>query len=177
MAMNFEELEGIRQTMLSEFDREQAGTRPYASKLMTAAGRTVFPDLMRRAILTGNEESLRDSILAPVYWQPSQMLSNGRVRQVNTEQVAYAYALNEFSTLYTRALCTVLLSEGESQCQIYRAAEPKWEPANCSSHEGMIVPVQLVLDGHRAKYHPEPGNPGAFSIPFSVGCHHSIRRV
>ncbi len=46
-----------------------------------------------------------------------------------------------------------------------------------AEHEGLIVSVREVYDGHRARYWPEPGNADAFSIPFGPGCHHVIRRV
>jgi hypothetical protein len=39
------------------------------------------------------------------------------------------------------------------------------------------VTVREIHDGHRARYWPAPGNPGAFSIPFAPGCHHTIRRI
>lgn len=177
MSMHFEDLESIRAVMLEEFNLEQASTHPYFSKLMTTAGRMAFPELMRQAILTGNEETLQSAIDKPMFWRTHQILTNGKARAINIDQAAHAFALNEFSTIYTRALCKVLQAEGIANCQVYRAAIPKWESADCASFEGMIVPVVALLEGHRARYHPEPGNPHAFSIPYSVGCHHSIRRV
>jgi hypothetical protein len=59
---------------------------------------------------------------------------------------------------------------------VYRASEPKWAVASCSQHEGHIVPVRKVYDGHRSRYWPTE-DLNAFSIPFQPGCHHSIRRT
>jgi hypothetical protein len=85
--------------------------------------------------------------------------------------------LTEFNTWYVRGFATRLLSEGVSTCEVYRAAQPKWEVAGCTAHEGKTFLVQEVYDGHRATYWPEPGNPAALTIPFGYGCHHTIGRA
>ena len=61
----------------------------------------------------------------------------------------------EFNTWYVRGLCLRLVDEGVDLCQAYRAAESKWELAQCSEHEGQVFPVSEVLGGHRARYWPE----------------------
>lgn len=90
-------------------------------------------------------------------------------------QASVRLATNEFNTWYVRGLSGLLLDEGMVQCEVYRAGHPKWEPSECSKHEGEIVAVQDVYAGHRRRYWPVP-DPTAFSIPFQPGCHHSIRR-
>jgi hypothetical protein len=92
------------------------------------------------------------------------------------QAAAERLAVTEFNTWYVRGLAKRLLDEGVTQCQVYRAALPKWEPADCTKHEGQAYPVKDVYDGHRAKYWPEPRNPNAFSIPAGPSCHHTIRR-
>lgn len=92
-------------------------------------------------------------------------------------QSAARLALTEFSTWYVRGFAKRLLDEGVAQCQVYRGAQPKWEPGECADHEGRVVPVQSIYDSHRARYWPEPGDAAAFSIPFGPSCHHVIRRM
>lgn len=70
-----------------------------------------------------------------------------------------------------------LVSEGETECEVYRASEPKFKHASCSVHEGRAYPLPSIIDGHRAGYWPEPGDPEKLSIPAGPGCHHTIRRV
>jgi hypothetical protein len=180
MAMKFEELDGItRQFMLGEFDAEQSGGNPYQPRVLSNAGRAMFPALVRKAIESGDEESLIASLAASSLWNRTETyVRNGveRERNVNPYQGAQRLGLTEFSTWYARGLTKRLIEEGVTHCQVYRAANPKWEPADCSSHEGLILSVEEVYRGHRARYWPEPGNPAAVSVPFGPGCHHTIRR-
>jgi len=181
MAMNYEELDDrTREYMLSEFEKEQAGGMPYKSKSLSVEGLGAFPDLMREAIRSGNEESLAQTLLRSELWQPTELYTRSgvtRSRSRNIAQSAERLALTEFSTWYVRGLARRLLDEGVERCQIYRGEQPKWEPGECAEHEGRVVSVQEIYDSHRVRYWPEPGDNTAFSIPFGPGCHHVIRRM
>lgn len=181
MPMNFEELdEKTRRCMLLEFEAEEASGKAYRGRNLSAAGRTAFPALMREALKTGNEETLASALANPSQWNPTEVyVRDGvpRTRSVNTNQAAERLAVTEFNTWYVRGLAKRLMDEGVKQCQVYRAAEPKWEPGECSMHEGQIYSVEDIYRGHRARYWPEPGNPAAFSIPAEANCHHTIRRT
>lgn len=181
MAMNFEELDQTtREFVLAEFEAEQASLTPYRSPLLTPTGVAAFVRLIRDAIITGNEVSLAAALAVAEYWHATESYERDgivRTRNVNMRQASERLSLTEFNTWYVRGLSRRLLSEAAATCQAYRAAQPKWEPAECSAHEGQIFSVQEIYDGHRAKYHPAPGNPAAVSIPFGPGCHHTIRRI
>ena len=181
MAMNFEELdETTRQFMLAEFEAEESGGNPYRSADLSAAGQAVFPDLMRQAIHAGDDQSLIQSLLNLSFWKPTQTYVRAgvpRQRRINPQNAAERLGLTEFNTWYARGLARRLLEEHVETCQVYRA-DMAWEPrAECQQHEGLRYPVQLVYEGHRARYWPPPGNPGALSIPVGPNCHHSIRRA
>ena len=180
MTMKYEELDQrTREYMLSEFNSEENGGAPYRSKALSPKGLEFFPELMRQAIREGNEETLFLALNNSDYWDPiERYVRDGvsRTRRRNIPQAAQRLALTEFSTWYVRGLAKRLLDEGVNKCQIYRGEFPKWEPGECSVHEGLIVPIQEVYRSHRARYWPEPGNPNALSIPFGPGCHHVIRR-
>jgi hypothetical protein len=180
MAMNFEELnDTTRGYMLQEFEAELRSSNPYVSKALSAKGRNAFPDLMRKTIQSGNEESLARDLAGPSYWNPTETyVRDGVVRErnINVSQAAARLALTEFNTWYVRGLAKRLMDEGVTRCQAYRGAQPKWEPAECSVHEGQIFEVEKIYGGHRARYWPAD-NPNAVSIPFGPGCHHTIRRV
>jgi hypothetical protein len=181
MTMNYEELdETTRESMLREFEAEEAGGRPYRSKDLSAAGRAAFTGHMRDAIRQGTEVTLGPALSQPHYWNPTgrrTVKGVDRTYTINPGFAAERLALTEFSTWYVHGFAARLLAEGVTRCEIYRGAEPKGEPAECSQHEGQIVAVQLVYDGHRARYWPEPGDPTAFSIPAHPNCHHLIRRL
>jgi hypothetical protein len=181
MAMNYEELDQrTRDYMLAEFDSEERSARPYRSKALSSIGLECFPDFMREAIQSGNEETLCLALNFPEHWEPfEQYVRDGiaRPRRRNIFQSAQRLALTEFSTWYVRGLAKRLLDEGVEKCQIYRGETPKWEMGECSAHEGQVVAVLDIYKGHRIRYWPEPGDPNGFSIPFGPGCHHIIRRL
>jgi hypothetical protein len=180
MAMNFEELDEVtRGYMLKEFEGEESTPGPYRGKVLSLTGLAAWNGLMSEAIRSGNEESLTVSLQNQAYWQPTETyIKNGvqRVRNVNSQQAAERLALTEFNTWYVRGLSKRFLDEGVAECQAYRGAIPKWEPGDCTSHEGQILQVQVIYSGHRKRYWPEPGDTTALSIPFGPGCHHTIRR-
>ncbi len=181
MAMNYEELdEKTREYILAEYEREQAGGNPYRSKAFSDTGLSVFPDLMRDAIKSGNEITLRNAINQDQLWVGvEEYTRNGitRTRRRNIQQSAERLALTEFSTWYVTGLAKRLLEEGVENCQVYRGEQPKWEPNECANHEGRVVSVKEIYDSHRSRYWPEPGDPTRFSIPFDPNCHHAIRRI
>ncbi|WP_089153797.1 hypothetical protein [Micromonospora sp. NBS 11-29] len=168
-----------REYMLREFNSEQAGS-PFLPPTLSAQGRTLWPTMMRNAIEFGDDDTLINDLLStPGMFSPQEAYTrNGvpRTRKVNLRQVAERLGTSEFNTWYVRGLAARFIVEGISHVMIYRAAEPKRAVAGCTQHEGSIVSVQEVYDGHRARYWPAE-DPNAFSIPFQPGCHHSIGRV
>lgn len=181
--MDFEELDATtREWMLKRFEAEEASGNPYRSKALSPTGSAAFPELMRGTIgdPDGNELSLAAALNRPDFWNPTETyVRNGvsRERNINVAQAAERLAITEFNTWYVVGLAHRLKAEGETQCQVYRAAIPKWEPADCSSHEGNVYSLDEIIAGHRARYWPPPGDPAALSIPAGPGCHHTIRRV
>jgi len=166
--------------LLREFEAEEAFHRPYRGERMSALGRSDFSILMRRAIEIGSEVTLTDRVIRQDYWMSSEGYTRAgvtRERCINFVQAAEQLGLSEFNTWYVRGLSRRLLDEGVEHCQICRGTMPKWEPGESSAHEGLVVRVQDVYDGHRIRYWPKPGRPDRLSIPFTPGCHHTIRRV
>jgi len=182
MVMNFEELDdSTRRYMLSEFEAEEASGNPYRGKSLSAIGRIEFIGLMRRAIRSGNELTLTDSLMNPSYWNSTEsyvLKGIERQRSINVQQASARLGLSEFNTWYVRGLARRLMDEKITTCQIYRAAMPKWaESPQCKAHEGQIVNVEAIYNGHRAGYWPEPGNKSVLSVPLGPSCHHTVRRI
>lgn len=180
--MNFEELDTTtRECMLAAFDDEEAAN-PYRSPVLSVAGNAAYPNLMRQAIMDpgGNEATLAAALDRAELWNPTEgYVRDGvaRDRKVNPRFAAERLAVTEFNTWYVAGLARKLLAEGETHCEVYRAAEPKWEHASCSVHEGHTYSLEEILAGHRAEYWPPPGVAGRLSIPAGPGCHHTIRRL
>ena len=176
-----EELDAeTRARMVAAFQAEWSMGRHFVPARLTDHGLRLWPDLLSEAIEFGDDESLYESLLVqPGLIVPTEMYERaGRLseRRVNLEQAARALAVGEFNTFYVNGLAAKLIAEGVSEVEIYRAAVPKWQSADCAQHEGLVVSTQVIFDAHRARYWPVL-NPYAFAVPFHSGCHHSIRRV
>lgn len=181
MTLNLEELDAAtRASMLAEFNLEEASGNAYRGELLSDLGRTTWATLMSDAISSGDDGSLVAALQVADYWLPSETYSrNGVVREraINLRQASERLGTSEFNTWYVRGLTRKLINEGVTDCEVYRAAAPKWDIAACTQHEGQIYPVTVVYAGHRRRYWPSPGDETAFSIPFQPGCHHTVRRI
>ena len=174
MKANFEELDKeTRKFMLEEFEAEQNSGNPFTGQLLSDTGGEVFPEFMKKAIISGDEEFLIISLSKKKYWK--EKYPRGE-KEMNINHVAERLGFSEFNTWYVRGLARKLITEGVKKCQIYRAKKAKGEPGECSKYEGEIVDVKIIYEGHRAKYWPKK-NDSVFSIPAHSGCHHTIRRV
>lgn len=178
--MNYEELDDVtRKWMLEEFNNEQSQKEHFQSKSLNQTGLSTFPDIMRKAIQTGNIESLAKDLSDPSFWntsKPRRTKNGTTLIPINPQTESKMLAHSEFNTMYTRGFARRLKEEGEENCEIYRADKAVQPKCECTKLEGTIQPVQKIYDGHRAKYFPKD-NFGAFSIPSIVYCHHTIRRV
>lgn len=178
--MNFEELDQqTRKYMLLRYEAEANGTSPFRSAALSSLGLKAFPDLIRRAIETGTEIDLIADLQLTEFWNENESYErNGKMhqRRINPRQAAERLGLTEFNTWYVAGLAHRLVQEGQTHCQVYRAQEPKWEHATCSTHEGQTYSLTDIIMGHRATYWPPPGRE-ALSIPAGPGCHHTIRRL
>ena len=183
MTMIFTELdEATREWMLRRFEAEESGGNPYRSEVLSPLGLASWPDIMRQAITDadGSEVALAQALNRPGYWQATETyVRNGTARQrsVNPAQASERLAITEFNTWYVAGLAARLQEEGATECRVYRAGMPKWQPAECSVHEGEAYAVAEIIAGHRIGYWPPPGVPGRFSIPAGPGCHHTIGRA
>lgn len=174
MSMNFTELTvETRKYMLDELEIELKSPSPYVSQALSSQGLAAFPNLLRKAIASGTEVTLFQELMNPLFWKTHDR----RGSEINMRQAAERLALSEFNTWYVRGLSKKLLDEGETECEVYRADQPKHQAASCSSHEEKRYSLQEIRDGHRAHYWPKPGNRGVLSIPPNPSCHHTIRRV
>lgn len=178
--MDFEELTpDTRDQMWREFLLEEASGAAYRGANLSPAGRKDWPGLIEVAIKETDERWLQRAVALPAYWMSDETYErNGKElsRAINLSQASERLAVSEFNTWYVRGLAGRLLGEGVESCEVYRAGDPKWTPADCAQHEGLVVAVEAVYDGHRARYWPAADRT-AFSVPFQPGCHHSIRRV
>jgi hypothetical protein len=181
--MIFTELDPTtREWMLRRFEAEESGGNPYRSGVLSPLGLAHWPDVMRQAITDpdGSEVTLAVALSRADYWQAiEKYVRNGMIhqRRVNPAQASERLAITEFNTWYVAGLAARLQGEDVTHCRVYRAGIPKWQPAECSVHEGQAYAVAEIIAGHRIGYWPPPGVPGRLSIPAGPGCHHTIERI
>lgn len=164
---NFTELnDKTREYMLLEFNLEEQSGDPYRSKRLSAEGLEAFPDIMRKAITEGNEESLLLDLTDESYWWDS---IPGQITML---------ALTEFNTWYVRGFTRLLLEEGVRDCEVYNANPELSLESSCSHYyENQAFTVADVYTGHRRRYHGPNRSFIALSIPEHPNCGFSIRRV
>lgn len=182
MSMIFRELdEETRSWMNRRLSVEELSGAAYRSTSLSPSGLRSWPMLMKDAITDpfGTETTLAMSLNRPDFWNATRPAPGSKTGQakINIRQSSELLALTEFNTWYVAGLAHRLHDEGSTQCVVYRASEPKWSQAGCSSHEGRVVEIQDIIAGHRAGYWPRPGNPNVLSIPAGPGCHHTIARI
>jgi len=149
-------------------------------KQLTDAGWEAFPYAMREALAERDDEWLRAQMSNLEFWNTHlvRRTKNGETLvNYDKPEAVRKLCLGEFNIAYIRGLATALLARGETNCEVYRA-DSAYEPRpECAAWEGKQFPLQDVIDGHRARYFPPPGDRSIFSIPSGPNCHHSIRAV
>lgn len=165
---NFPELADSRERMLEAFLAEQAsnGMQPYVPSGMTPMGEEQFPGFMEAALRGGNEMTLANDLDFAPFW-------NGAA---HPSRIAKRVAVTEFNTWYVRGLALRLADEGVESCAVF-AADTTAKCAECSPIDGKTLPVEVILAGHRIRYHHETPNTDALAVPLHPECRHSIRRI
>ncbi len=172
----------VRRSMLTGWEEERqeliAGgvERDCYGKDLTDQGWEAFLEAMPTALEKQTDVWLAAQMEVIDYWQPERWDKRGRWVNYNKPQ-ALEILCGEFNIAYVRGLARTLQAEGQEECEVFRAGPAIEKRRECTAWEGQTFPVQQVLDGHRARYWPPPGNREAWSLPTGVGCHHSICRV
>jgi hypothetical protein len=150
-------------------------------KALTDEGWAAFDEGMPKALDEYDDDWLYDRMDHSAYWQ-ARLPRRGRGGGLTTYAVNRGEALRrlcfgEFNIAYIRGLAHALRERGETHAIVYRAGDASEQRAECTSWEGTAVPLQQVIDGHRARYWPPPGDHSVWSLPAGVNCHHSIHAV
>jgi hypothetical protein len=176
----------VRTEMTARWEQERADLalepdgRDCYGRRLTDAGWDHLGVVMPEALRERDDEWLCEEMSNPAFWRATetQWRRNGPVVvNYNKRSALHQLCLGEFNVAYIRGLSYVLLSRGETHAVVYRAGEALEPRGECTAWEGTQVRLLDVLDGHRARYWPLPGDRTAWSLPTGVGCHHSIHAV
>jgi hypothetical protein len=147
-------------------------------KQLTDAGWVAFERAMPEALDSRDDDWLVDAMSPADYWQdrsPRRTKNGITMVNYNKRDALERLCFGEFNIAYIRGLALALLARGDTTCIVYRADAAYVPRGECTDWEGQLFPLADVVSGHRARYHPPPGDRRAWSIPSGPNCHHSIR--
>lgn len=125
MALQLTNLDDLtREHMLSEVAADITANSLYFGRYLSEGGRIAYPEMLRAATQSGNDESLALELAAPGILMttaprrtPSGGVTSAKVR-VDAPQML---AEGEFNRFYLRGLCVRVLATKEGRIEVYRA--------------------------------------------------------
>lgn len=150
MALNLENLDAqIRELMMGEIDFDIARGRLFLSERLNELGKQQYPDLLKKSVINGNDETLSHDLLKyglfnPTYPRRSQ---NGKTTQVKMPSNAHiTLAEGEFNRYYMRAVCLRAI-EQNATVEVYRAKEVSQPRSESEAKLGLeLDPKKLLVD-------------------------------
>jgi len=127
MALNLANLdETTRQFMLEEIEYDIAQNKLHYSPRLSAAGKQLYPDMLRRAARKGTNLTLAGELRVPGRLNKTEERKTPKgataVAQVPVT-AADTLAEDEFSRFYARGLCRRAEAQGVDTLVVYRARE------------------------------------------------------
>jgi hypothetical protein len=175
MALVLENLdERTRQLMLEELQYDLARSQLYLSPYLSGQGVHDYPDLLRRAMETGNDETLAEDLrkLRRVERSFQKRKPGGGYQTVTVpSNAAEVVAQSEFNRYYIRAVARRAIEQGIPELVVYRA-RPAAQPRTASEArvETTVDPRALLED-----LRTHPGERGDLGVPAGPGSGLSVR--
>lgn len=163
-----------RQLMLEEVDYDIAHNQLHISPFLSGQGVQDYPNLLRKAIQSGNDETLADQLRAHrriTRTLPRRKPKGGYSIAAAPANAAEVLAESEFNRFYIRALARRAIEEGIPDLVVYRA-KPVQNPRPES--EALIeatLPPQDLLEDLRA----HPDEPPTLGVPSGPNSGLSVR--
>lgn len=160
MGLKYQNLDdATRRFMLEEIERDVSNGSIYISNFLTQRGCEEWPEMLREAASTGNDDTLAAAIRS----------NNCLKREYQRRKPKGGYTMaavpvtahqtmgeGEFGRYYARGLCRRAIDEGISQLEVYRAKEVR-EPRPASEAKlGMLVNPTTILNDLRETQGVEP---------------------
>ena len=127
MGLNYEDLDDVtRAHMLAEFEHDLSEGTLYFSKYFSTHGAERYPELLRDAILGGDDDTLARALAEPGIFNEThpRTTADGRVTYPRVPVTAPAtLAEGEFNRFYLRGISARTIEDGGVEIEIYRARE------------------------------------------------------
>ncbi|MCC7372767.1 MAG: hypothetical protein IT306_30425 [Chloroflexi bacterium] len=159
MALCLHDLDAAtRLYMLDELDADLASGTLYRSPLLSDAGASHYPVILRASLADGTEETLAQALGAIKAIQPPARLPqlHGEDVESATQAVSSTLAEREFHRFYLRGLCCRAIAEGIDSLAIYRARPADGGRASTDAMVGVRIAVRSLLEDLRGTFRIMP---------------------
>ena len=175
MGLFYENLDKrTRRLMLDEMEGDIGANRLHISPYLSGQGKRDYPDLLRRAIETGSDDSLAEALSQQRRIEraaPRRGSSEGFTLVAVPSNAAQMLAEGEFNRYYIRALARRALEDGITELVVFRAKPvERPRPESDALVETTIEP-QAILDDLRAR----SGEAPSLAVPAGPGSGISVR--
>jgi hypothetical protein len=146
MGLKYKNLdEKTRNFMLEEINQDITNNALYMSPRLTEAGRTKYPELLKTAAVSGDDDQLSLQLRFLFNANEERRNKNGTVTLSKVPSNAHeTLAEGEFNRFYIRALCRRAIDE-KVQLMIYRAKTVVNPRPESQKKIGQIVDAQSLL--------------------------------
>jgi hypothetical protein len=149
MEFNFKNLDDqTRSLMLKESDLDLTKGVLYHSKRFSENGKKLYPQLLKEAILSGNQETLAHNLknLDCFLESEQRKTKTGFITAKVPENASETFSESEFNRFYIRALCLRAM-ETEQLVKVYRAKFSEHPRPESEAMIGKIIdPAKLLED-------------------------------
>jgi hypothetical protein len=138
-----------RKLMLDELTMDSTADRLYLGKYLNGDGERAWPDLLRKAISSGDEVSLANDILPQQFWLATyqRRTPSGGYTQARVPQTApTTLAEGEFVRFYLRGVCRVAIVDSRSVRVVRMKAVADPRPESQAAIGRAVDPNALLAD-------------------------------
>ena len=180
MGLRYENLDDItRKYMLEEIDMDIRSDKVYRSSYLTQSGQGDFPELMRQAAETGNDDTLATSLKGKFNrtTQRKRPKNAGYYTADVPMNAAEVLSESEFNRYFCRGLCRRAMGESIARLQVFRAKAVAAPRPESERKIGLLVePSITLIDIRKSQEHgvemalgipPGPGSGITLRIPKS----------
>jgi hypothetical protein len=153
--LNLQNLDDVtREYMLSEIERDTAVGNVYLSAYLSSEGRSEYPDLLRCAVIDGDDATLADALartpgLFVSHYEKKKPKGGFTIAKVPVTAPTTC-AEGEFNRFYIRALCRRVVDGGGGVVEVYRARESSWARPESEALIGAHLDAADLLEDLRS---------------------------